>query len=140
MAITRILADTSFLYAIYDRSDKHHEQTREIINAGQIEIVLPDVVLGEALYLLKARIGIHGVVKCLNGLVTAQVPLEPITPIDLLRIREITIIYADAQLDFVDCCIMALAERLNITQIFTFDHRDFSIFRPKHCDYLELLP
>lgn len=140
MAITHILADTSFLYALYDKSDKHHLRTQEIINAAQIEIVLPDVVLGETLYLLKDRMGIHAVVKCLDGLLAAQVPLEPITVIDLLRIREITAIYADAQLDFVDCCIMALAERLNITKVLTFDHRDFGIFRPKHCDYLELLP
>ena len=37
--------------------------------------------------------------------------------------------YADARFDFVDCCIMALAERLAITQICTFDRRDFSIFK-----------
>jgi hypothetical protein len=35
---------------------------------------------------------------------------------------------------------MALSERLNITQIYTFDRRDFTVFRPKHCDYLELMP
>ena len=35
---------------------------------------------------------------------------------------------------------MAIAERLNITRIATFDRRDFSIFQPSHCDYLELLP
>ena len=35
---------------------------------------------------------------------------------------------------------MAQAERLNITHVATFDHRDFEIFRPTHCDYLELLP
>ena len=48
--------------------------------------------------------------------------------------------YADARFDFVDCCIMALVERLDITQICTFDRRDFGIFRPAHCEYLELLP
>jgi hypothetical protein len=35
---------------------------------------------------------------------------------------------------------MALSERLNITQVCTVDRRDFSMFRPLHCDYLELLP
>ncbi len=48
--------------------------------------------------------------------------------------------YASADLDFVDCAIMALAERLNIRQILTFDHRDFSIVRPQHNAYFELLP
>jgi len=48
--------------------------------------------------------------------------------------------YADARLDFVDCCIMALTERLDIRRVATFDRRDFSIFRPNHGDYLELLP
>jgi predicted nucleic acid-binding protein len=42
--------------------------------------------------------------------------------------------------DLADCCIMALSERLNITYISTLDRRDFSIFRPRHCDYLTLLP
>jgi uncharacterized protein len=35
---------------------------------------------------------------------------------------------------------MALAEYLAITQICTFDRRDFSIFRPAHCEYFERLP
>lgn len=48
--------------------------------------------------------------------------------------------YQSARFDFVDCCIMALSERLNITQVCTLDRRDFSIFRPGHCPFLELLP
>ncbi len=35
---------------------------------------------------------------------------------------------------------MVIAERLNITRIVTFDRRDFSVFRPSHCEYFELLP
>jgi uncharacterized protein len=49
-------------------------------------------------------------------------------------------IYFDAKLDFVDCCIMALSERMNITKVCTFDRRDFGMFPPQHCAYLELLP
>jgi predicted nucleic acid-binding protein len=48
--------------------------------------------------------------------------------------------YEDAEFDYADVAVMALAERLNIRRIFTLDHRDFYIYRPTHCDHLELLP
>ena len=64
--------------------------------------------------------------------------LEPLTTVDILRIRAIAAKYPI--LDFVDCCIVAIAERLNITQICTFDHRDFRMIRPAHVEYFELLP
>lgn len=48
--------------------------------------------------------------------------------------------YADSQLDFTDAAIVAIAERLAITRVYTLDRRDFSIVRPIHCDYFELLP
>ena len=48
--------------------------------------------------------------------------------------------YASAAFDYTDAAIMALSERLNITQLYTFDHRDFRIFRPQHTAFLELLP
>lgn len=48
--------------------------------------------------------------------------------------------YQAAKFDFVDTAIMALAERLKIEIICTFDHRDFSLFRPQHCNYFHLVP
>ncbi len=59
---------------------------------------------------------------------------------DMTRMQAIMEQYGDAQFDFTDTALMALSERLNITKAYTFDRRDFSIFRPSHCDYLELLP
>jgi predicted nucleic acid-binding protein len=44
------------------------------------------------------------------------------------------------QFGFVDCCILAIAERLNITRICTFDRRDFQTFATTHRERLELLP
>jgi len=59
---------------------------------------------------------------------------------DFTRAVEIMKIYSDAELDFVDCCLTAIAERLQITHILTFDRRDFTIIRPKHTQFFELLP
>jgi uncharacterized protein len=59
---------------------------------------------------------------------------------DFSRAIEVMRQYQDAELDFVDACLTAMAERLNITQIATFDRRDFSMIRPKHTPYFELLP
>jgi len=66
--------------------------------------------------------------------------MQNMLPGDLNRAREIMLAYASARFDLVDCCIMALAERLNVIQVATFDRRDFSIFRLPNGGYLELLP
>lgn len=68
------------------------------------------------------------------------VQVEPLIPEDLVRVHEILEQYADNQLDFTDAAIVATAERLNITRVYTLDRRDFSVIRPSHCDYFELLP
>ncbi|AKV66261.1 hypothetical protein VL20_1074 [Microcystis panniformis FACHB-1757] len=48
--------------------------------------------------------------------------------------------FAQPNLDFTDAAIIAIAERLTITRVYTLDRRDFSIIRPSHCDYFELFP
>jgi predicted nucleic acid-binding protein len=47
---------------------------------------------------------------------------------------------ADNQFDFVDTALMAVAERLQIADVYTFDERDFRVFRPNHRPYLRLFP
>ncbi|MEO0562237.1 MAG: PIN domain-containing protein, partial [Chloroflexota bacterium] len=69
-----------------------------------------------------------------------DMPLLPLTRTDFDRALTIMQVYAEADLDFVDSCITAMAERLNIQHICTFDRRDFSIIRPAHVDYFTLLP
>ena len=39
-----------------------------------------------------------------------------------------------------DASIIAIAERRNVTQVATLNHRDFAVVRPAHCDTLELVP
>ena len=39
-----------------------------------------------------------------------------------------------------DACIVALAERLNITELVTLDQRHFNVVRPRHVQVLTLTP
>lgn len=135
-----ILVDSSFLVALSDMKDKYHHQAVAFAQQNRQQRVIPDVVLPEVTHLLGYGIGHHAVRVFLRSLAQSDIRLEPITMGDIERAVEIMEQYADAKLDFVDCCIMTLAERLDITRICTFDRRDFSMFRPLHCSFLELLP
>jgi uncharacterized protein len=94
----------------------------------------------QRIYLFRRAGEARAVVRFLDALLKAKYEYEIVSPDDLARARDIMAQYADARLDFVDCLIMALAERLNITQVCTFDHRDFEIFRPRHTAALDILP
>ena len=135
-----VIADSNLVYALYSAKDSLHRDAMNFVSQNIDSLLVPDVVLPEVCYLLMRDFGHSGMQTFLEYFTQLDVQLEPIGMEDLERVREIVITYADAQFDIVDCCIMAIAERLNITRIATFDRRDFSIFRPRHCDYLELLP
>jgi predicted nucleic acid-binding protein len=123
-----------------DPDDEHHVEAEKFrLPTSSIKVV-PDVVLTEACYMIGRFISHKAMMYFLQAFSMSDAQLEPVSMDDLKRAYEIMAAYADVRLDFVDCCIMALAERLNIVQICTFDRRDFFIFRPTHCEYLELLP
>ncbi|MCY4536852.1 MAG: PIN domain-containing protein [Chloroflexi bacterium] len=136
-----VIADTSYLFAIYNSKDINHQVAADFaFQTITDEMLVPDVVLPELAYIFVRDLGYAGLQSLLGSFRKSEVELIPLEKSDLDRIYEITEMYASAEFDIVDCCIMALAERLQIRRIATFDRRDFSIFRPRHCDFLELLP
>jgi predicted nucleic acid-binding protein len=137
--VTAIL-DTSFLFALTDESDRNHERVLAVAQNVNESLILPTVVLPEICYLTASRLGHKAMCRFVSSLTTSAVQLESISVEDLARIHKILEQYADSQLDFTDAAIVAIAERLLIDRIYTLDRRDFTIIRPKHCDYFELLP
>ncbi len=135
-----VLIDTSFLVALAVSNDSNHKSAVDVLPELRGERVLPIPVMPESFYMVSVRSHYRAAVKLYNYMQTAGFKIEPLTPSDRLRMGEIMTQYLDAEFDFVDLALMTIAERLNITQVCTFDHRDFSIFRPKHCSHLELLP
>ena len=137
--MTAIL-DTSFLFALTDKGDRNHRRVLAVAQSTNETLVLPVVVLPEICYLIASRLGHQAMRHFVSSLTAKAVQIESVTSEDVIRLHEILEKYADSKLDFTDAAIVAIAERLSITRVYTLDHRDFSIIRPIHCDYFELLP
>lgn len=137
--MTAIL-DTSFLFALTDQSDRNHQRVLAVAQSVNESLVLPVAVLPEVCYLIASRLGHQAMRRFVSSMTSNMVQVQPLIPEDLVRVHEILEQYADKQLDFTDAAIVATAERLNITRVYTLDLRDFSVIRPSHCDYFELLP
>ncbi len=138
-----VVLDTSFLFALTDLTDltdRNHDRVLAVVQSINEPLLLPSVVLPEVCYLIASRLGHQAMRKFIANLVVIGVQIESMTATDLERINQILEQYADSQLDFVDAVIVAIAERLEITRVLTLDRRDFSIMRPRHCDYFEILP
>lgn len=135
-----IIADSSFIYALFNARDPRNQVASVYASANRDIIVVPEIVLPEISYLFRRDFGYMGIQTLLDQVMEYEVPFVRLERADLPRISEIATTYASAEFDIVDCCIMAIAERLDITRIATFDRRDFSIYRPRHCPFFELLP
>jgi hypothetical protein len=135
-----ILLDSSFVFALFNVDDKNHASADNFVRTSTFAGFVPQVAINEVFFLIDRKGGVPATDLFFRGFLETNFQLVSITLGDLQRVREIRQKYASARLDFVDCCFMALSERLNITKVCTFDRRDFSIFRPQHFDALELLP
>lgn len=135
------LIDSGFLYALLDRNDERHVKVVEALSSLRGKnIVLINAVIVETAYLLSERLGQPQMRRFLKMISASQFKFEHVRQRDISRIYEILEKYEDANLDFIDAAITAIAERLNVRQILTVDRRDFGMIRPNHCEYFEILP
>jgi predicted nucleic acid-binding protein len=134
------LIDTSFLLASVSQRETNHQIAREALRGLTSGQIIAAPVLVELFYMTMVRVSHLAAVNVVNRITTSQITIVDPTALDYIRVDQIMRQYPDSQFDFTDVAQMAIAERLNIRQIYTFDRRDFAQFRPTHCDYLELLP
>jgi uncharacterized protein len=125
--------------AVLDADDQLHRDCVAALVAEQRPL-LPDAVLPELAYMVLRELGYEVVVAFLNSLLRGELVVERATRSDLQRATEILEKYADNRVDFVDCLIVAMAERLEIRRILTVDRRHFGVFRPRHCSHFEIIP
>ena len=110
------------------------------LHLAERQILVPGTVVAEAGYLLE-RLGgpavKAGFLRSLADRTFTPVDLEPD---DYERAADLVETYSDFPLGTTDATVVAVAERLGITEIATLDHRHFHAVRPRHADSFTLLP
>lgn len=98
------------------------------------------LVVTEVTYLISTRLGVDAEVRFLGDLASGAFAVEPVRPADWLRIAQLTSMYRNLPLGTADASVVTAAERLDITEVATLDHRHFTVVRPKHCAYFDIKP
>jgi uncharacterized protein len=138
-----ILCDTGPLVAAALANDDDHRTCVDLLTGLHLAgrpLLLPGPVTAEIGYLLAREAGTH--VEALFLQSVADGDFEPVDLIadDYHRMAELVEDYADLPLGTTDAAVIALAERLRITDVATLDRRHFSVVRPRHVTALTLVP
>lgn len=135
-----VVVDTSAVIALYNLGDRWHEATVRALRGERSAVYVPQSVITESGLRASASWTSDRVATLVHGIAASVWRTECLTDEDLERTSEILATYRDSRIDLVDATVVAVAERVGATRIYTLDRRDFSIVRPRHIDAFELLP
>jgi uncharacterized protein len=125
-----IVADTSGLYAIFNRRQPEHQAARAAVERDGGPLVLSPLVLAELDYFVLVRLGVQAEQKVLAELSSQAYRLALFTEDDFKLASEVAAKYGDMQLGLTDASIVVQAVRHKTTRILTLDHKHFGAVRP----------
>lgn len=138
-----ILCDTGPVVAAALRRDPDYHACVELFAGLRLagrRLLVPPTVTAEVGYMLQTYGSPELEAAFLDSLATGDFEPIELTPADYTRTAELVRQYVDFPLGVTDASVIALAERLGLTEIATLDHRHFRSVRPRHADFLSLLP
>lgn len=138
-----ILFDTAPIVAAAFTTERHHDACAALfarLRGAHERLLLPPTVAAEAGFLIDKLGGAHREIEFLQGVADGGFEPVQLTTADYRRMAELAAQYADMRLGTTDASVIALAERLGITEVATLDRRHFAPVRPRHCTALTLLP
>jgi predicted nucleic acid-binding protein len=119
-----ILVDSGALLAMADPRDRYAAAARRFLEVmTDAFYVVPDTVFSEAMTLVKARLGAAAAVSVGSRLQESTLfQLRYLEPGDHRAAWQIFARYMDKDWSYVDCSILAFAQRQGIEEVFAFDH------------------
>jgi hypothetical protein len=121
--VPSIAVDAGPLIALFDGSDRRHADAVTFVQSLTRSLVTNWVVLAEVAALLPWRFQVDFL-----GWVQGGVEIDVSGATDIARIIEIMNKYADLPADLADASLLAMCERLGITDVATLD-KDFDVYR-----------
>lgn len=137
-----ILVDTNVLVAAGNTAETDHRQARDLLETVQGDLLVAPMVMAEVCHLVgtRDRGGAAAEAAFLRTIAAGQLQLTAMTAADVGRMAELVKQYADLELGGTDASLIAIAERLGVDTVATFDRRHFAVVRPRHVDTFTLLP
>jgi predicted nucleic acid-binding protein len=138
-----ILVDSGPLIAAAISDDRDHRRCVDMFAALHLnseKLLVPQTVVAEVAYAIQKQGGTDQELMFLQAFADGDLALVDLVTQDVTRVIELVDTYRDFPLGTTDASVIAIAERLNVTDIATLDHRHFPNVRPRHTDYLTLLP
>ena len=123
-----VLVDTGPLVAMLRRNDENHQLCRELAKEITRPLLTCWPVLTEAAYLL--RYDIRHVQALLRYVTEDELEVAELPPKETAEwCANFFSTYSDHEPQLADATLVYLAEQEEITDIFTLDRRDFSMYR-----------
>lgn len=138
-----IVVDSGPLIAAAIAGDRDHRRCVDMFAALHLsseKLLVPQTVLAECAYVIQRQGGTAQELLFLQSIADGDLTLVELVAQDMARVVELVDTYDDFPLGTTDASVIAIAERLGVTEIATLDHRHFPNVRPRHADYLTLLP
>jgi predicted nucleic acid-binding protein len=132
------LLDAGPLVALVHASDQDHVRCRTALGSIRRPLCTVWPVITEAMYLLDFSWQAQDAVW--DMLEEERISLLSLDTSDVRRMRELMRKYRDLPMDMADAALVAVAERENITRVFTLDRRDFDVYRPAKIGRFSLVP
>lgn len=136
--IEKVLIDTGPLVALFSEDDSLRERCTAALPGLMPPLLTCWPVVTEAAWLLRSRP--DALQKLFASFEAGIFALLPLEVADLTGIAEIMKRYESARLQLADAALAYLADREEITTVFTTDRRDFSIIRIKKNRMLHIIP
>jgi predicted nucleic acid-binding protein len=135
-----VLLDPSFLVAAADAADLNHRAAAAWLAGAREPLYVATTALVEVDTLLQRELGLTATLAVLEAVAAGS--LTPVGPTaeDLRRAADLLRRATEHRPRLADALLVALAERLAITRVATFDRRPLAIFRPYQRRALEFVP
>jgi uncharacterized protein len=138
-----IICDTGPLVAAALSNDADHLACVKLftsLHSAGTELLVPATVVAEVGYLLNREAGPRVESLFLRSLADGDFSIVELTVADYARMADLVVAYGSLPLGTTDASVIALAERLKLTEVATLDQRHFRVVRPNHVNALTLLP
>lgn len=122
-----MLVDAGPLVALFDPKDRHHRASRMIFERLGEDLLTTVPVVTEVSHILGPTTpGFH---RIMDLFASGRLQIDYLSDAALARACELMKQYSDQSMDLADASLAAVAEERGTTRIWTFDERDFSVFR-----------